>query len=187
MADEKTTKITVPRSQKALKTRDSILTNARIAFTSVGYARAGLREIAGNVGVNPALILRYFGSKEELFRSALETVVNVHRMIDCERDRFGAHMADLLNVSAADALPMMLLSLSEPAAREVSQSALQERIVDPLAAWLGPPDAEARATEIVMLSMGYVLYSRMLRLRASGDKAIDQWLAEALQQIADRQ
>jgi AcrR family transcriptional regulator len=57
-------------------TRDDILAAARASFGEVGYERATIRGIAGAAGVDPALVLHYFGSKEDLFIAALELPVN---------------------------------------------------------------------------------------------------------------
>jgi AcrR family transcriptional regulator len=44
---------------------------ARRRFSEVGFDRASIRSIAGEAGVDPALAVHFFGSKEELFREAL--------------------------------------------------------------------------------------------------------------------
>ena len=53
-------------------TRDGILAAARAPFAEPGYDRATIRGIAAHAGVDPALVLHYFGSKEALFGAALE-------------------------------------------------------------------------------------------------------------------
>ncbi|CAA0117520.1 Uncharacterised protein [Mycolicibacterium vanbaalenii] len=45
---------------------------ARRRFGADGYQRTTLRTVAADVGVDPALIIRYFGSKQELFAEAAE-------------------------------------------------------------------------------------------------------------------
>ena len=57
-------------------TRDEILEAARATFGEVGYERATIRAIARAAGVDPALVIHYFGSKEDLFVSALKLPIN---------------------------------------------------------------------------------------------------------------
>ncbi|MFI7502410.1 TetR family transcriptional regulator [Streptomyces sp. NPDC049687] len=51
--------------------REAILEAARAAFAERGYARATIREIAGRAGVTHGLVMRHFGSKEQLFLAAV--------------------------------------------------------------------------------------------------------------------
>lgn len=60
------------RKRDAAATRAAILTAAQGLFAARGYERATVREIAARAGVNQALLFRYFGTKEELFRAAIE-------------------------------------------------------------------------------------------------------------------
>ena len=59
------------RPRNAAATRLALLEAARTRFTRVGYEATTLRDVAADVGVNLALIKRYFGSKEGLFKAAL--------------------------------------------------------------------------------------------------------------------
>jgi len=59
------------RSRPPLSTRDAIKQAADDLFGRNGFAGTSLREIARVAGVDPALVIRHFGSKEALF---IETV-----------------------------------------------------------------------------------------------------------------
>jgi hypothetical protein len=50
----------------------AIRSAARGRFTAEGYQRTTLRAIAADVGVDAALVTRYFGSKQDLFATATE-------------------------------------------------------------------------------------------------------------------
>jgi AcrR family transcriptional regulator len=52
-------------------TRESILEAARVRFAEHGYDGATIRGIAGDAGVDPALVHHYFGTKEKLFVAAM--------------------------------------------------------------------------------------------------------------------
>jgi AcrR family transcriptional regulator len=57
---------------RGAQTRTRILDAARLRFGSEGYDRATIRAIALDAGVDPALVMRYFGNKDDLFAEALE-------------------------------------------------------------------------------------------------------------------
>jgi AcrR family transcriptional regulator len=50
----------------------SILTAARERFAADGYERATIRAIASDAGIDPAMVMRYYGSKERLFAAAAD-------------------------------------------------------------------------------------------------------------------
>lgn len=50
-------------------TREAILDAAEAEFAAHGYEAASIRSICGRAGVNGALANRYFGSKENLYRT----------------------------------------------------------------------------------------------------------------------
>src|ERR1700709_461434 len=59
------------RPHDAEASRRALLDAAREVFDEVGYDRATTREIGERAGVDPALIARYFDSKEGLFTAAI--------------------------------------------------------------------------------------------------------------------
>ena len=52
-------------------TRDALVEVARRRFADAGYAGTSLRSIATQAGVDPGLVLHFFGSKADLFREVL--------------------------------------------------------------------------------------------------------------------
>jgi AcrR family transcriptional regulator len=74
----------MPRSGRrpgAGGTREKILAAARSHFGEAGYEGATIRGIAGKAGVDPALVLHYFGSKEGVFLAAVELPINPAEVI----------------------------------------------------------------------------------------------------------
>jgi AcrR family transcriptional regulator len=53
-----------------------VLAAARARFARVGYDAGTIRGIAAEAGVDPALVLHYFGSKDGLFRAAVDFPVD---------------------------------------------------------------------------------------------------------------
>ena len=57
------------------RTRDTILSAARTAFAHRGYDAVSIRAVAREAGVDPALVHRFYGSKEALFIAAMDLPV----------------------------------------------------------------------------------------------------------------
>lgn len=66
-----------PRRRDADATRADILAAARKQFSTDGYERTTMRAVAAAVGVDPALVFRYFGGKQDLFAEAAELTVDL--------------------------------------------------------------------------------------------------------------
>jgi AcrR family transcriptional regulator len=65
------------RPRDASQTRADILVAARRRFGTDGYERTTLRRVAADVGVDASLVIRYFGSKQELFAAAADFVIEL--------------------------------------------------------------------------------------------------------------
>jgi AcrR family transcriptional regulator len=53
-------------------------------FGASGYERTTLRAVAADVGVDPALVIRYFGSKQELFAAAVDFTIDLPDLSDVD-------------------------------------------------------------------------------------------------------
>jgi AcrR family transcriptional regulator len=77
-------------------TREKILAAARRHFAEAGYDNATIRAIAGAAGVDPALVLHYFGSKEGIFRAAVNAPIDpgefLPRLLDPGLDGLGERL-----------------------------------------------------------------------------------------------
>jgi AcrR family transcriptional regulator len=59
------------RRRGTTQTREAIAIAAQTQFAEVGYDRATFRLIATAAGVDPALVVHFFGSKEQLFNEVM--------------------------------------------------------------------------------------------------------------------
>jgi AcrR family transcriptional regulator len=180
-----------PKRRNASKTKALILTAAQQAFSELGYSQAGIREIAAIAGISSPLLLRYFGSKAGLFEAALTEATRLEIIFEHGRDGFGEHLTRLLLDVDLDikAPAMVALSTGDADAREIATRVTEKHVVAPLAQWLGPPEAHARAVQITMICMGFVMYTRQLPLTPASkgaDKKLAKWLARTLQTIVDQ-
>src|SRR5258708_39543850 len=58
------------KTAKSQRTKAAILKAAQELFADPGYERATVRDIAARAAIDPAMVIRYFGSKEGLFARA---------------------------------------------------------------------------------------------------------------------
>ena len=78
--------MTATRPRNATQTRADILSAARRRFGAEGYERTTLRAVAADVGVDAALVIRYFGSKQDLFAEAADFSIEVPDMSGVDPD-----------------------------------------------------------------------------------------------------
>ena len=139
-----------PRPRNAEATRAAILNAALERFSRESYDDVGMRDIAGDVGVDAALVSRYFGSKEDLFTSVLDTCSNGAELMEGDRADFGRRVARAVifepkKEAKLKGLLIMLRSVGSAKAMELVQRTGGERFFDPFTAWVGGEDAAVRA------------------------------------------
>src|ERR1700748_2897098 len=71
-------------------TRAAILDSARSQFGSHGFERTTIRSVASQAGVDPALVMHYFGSKAGLFAAASQFEINFPVLTGVATDPLGA-------------------------------------------------------------------------------------------------
>jgi AcrR family transcriptional regulator len=177
----------------AERTAADILRAAQQVFSSRSYSEAGVREITARANVTPALVNRYFGSKEKLFEAALRDALDVRHLIDGGREGFGVRLASLFidgrdDGPAVNPLPMLVMATSDTGAGDVALRALNEEIMKPLVAWFGDRHAEDRAAQLIAVATGFFTFRVLLPLAPMTGEvspAMRRWLAETLQAIVD--
>ncbi len=179
-----------PKRRNAEQTKARILAAAQKAFAEVGYARAGIRDIAEAADISSPMLLRYFGSKAGLFEAALTDAVSLEGVMEGDRRDIGKRLVALFNDPQREITPPAIIALSagDPDARGITARVTEEHVIGPFARWLGGPGAEARATEIFMLATSFVIYSRQLPIISNNparENDISTWLAQSIQAIVD--
>jgi AcrR family transcriptional regulator len=197
MRQEKSTKskrvVAPKRSRNAEVTKADILRAARTTFAGSGYDSAGVREIASLAGVNAALIIRYFGSKEELFEQAVTEAFNLNDLLTVNRKELGVLLAHYIlqkreKEGSLEPLLALLRSSSSEQGSKLMRRLLDEQFIRPLAKWLGGKQAELRAGLIASTMLGLALTRDVLkseRLESSDSEAIVKLVAPVLQGYVD--
>jgi AcrR family transcriptional regulator len=62
--------MSLPQRRRSDATRAAILAAARERFAADGYERATIRAIGADAGIDPSMVMRYYGSKDGLFAAA---------------------------------------------------------------------------------------------------------------------
>src|SRR5882757_1219698 len=72
----------VGRRPGPTQTRSAILAAAQVAFAEDGYAGTTIRRVAAAAGVDQALVLHYFASKDGLFAAALRADPPLRELVE---------------------------------------------------------------------------------------------------------
>lgn len=148
-------------------TKTAILAAARERFGTVGFQGATIRAIAADAGIDPAMVMRYYGSKNRLFAAAAEFNLAFPDFAAGDDSQVGrALVRHFLNRWEGDEALVILLRSS--AANEEAAQRMREIFgtqLRPLVAKLAP-DAEAdwRSGLIASQILGLALCRFVLRL-----------------------
>jgi AcrR family transcriptional regulator len=172
------TKGQTPRPRDASETRRHLLDAARLRFASDGYAATTVRQIADDVGVNVALISRYFKSKEGLFEACLTSAAHIlvesaEEVSDLAQlaETISRHVVDpRLEAGLRPALLLLLRSSGDERAEQIRAATLRgygERLAS-LAGWArGDQDTEdlmLRAQLVLATAIGIVVLRSQPRI-----------------------
>jgi len=156
------------RQRDAGETRQRILNSAKRRFCETSYEAVGVREIAKDAGIDAALVLRYFGSKEELFKRIAADAFSFEELLPDDTKQFVERFLDVLFLPADgeewrggyDPFRLLLCSIGSNTAGPIISSAFKETFMQPLSASLGGRGKQARAVVI----SSYILGVALLRL-----------------------
>lgn len=148
-------------AKTTVRTRDAIERAASVLFAERGYAGTTVRDIAGAAGVDAALVIRHFGSKEQLFLDAMHLELEPNPLLDGPLDTLGERFVEHL-LTADDRMRAVYLALIRASDAGGVGSRLREAherdFVAPLRDRLSGPDADLRARMAASV-VGGLLYA----------------------------
>ena len=169
-------------SGAAGETRDRILAAAREEFSEHGYEKTSVRGIAKAAGVDSALVHHYFGTKEQLFQAAVETVfapaLSAPDVIfEGPADEVGERFARFLfgvwenPVTRTPLLAVLRSAVTNEVAAAVFRRLVTSQLMRRVAGRLGLPDAELRAELAAAQLVGVAMMRYVIKLEplASAD------------------
>lgn len=155
-------------------TRADILEAARASFAERGYDGTSVRGVAARAGVDPALVHRFFGSKDDLLVAALTVVMNPSERIP---ELMGGEMSGLgervvryfLSIWERSPSREVLIGLLRSATtNEQAATLLREffsrEVLAQIAAPLGADDAQLRATLVSSQLLGLAMVRYIVRI-----------------------
>src|SRR3954451_7227962 len=153
--------ISARRPHDATATRQALLEAAGRLFDEVGYDRATTREIGERAGVDPAMIARYFDSKEGLFLAAIAAGAGEEEEIDFAPRALLAFLVERWDERGHSPISRALASpsLSEEVRLRVS-TIVRERLLGQLTAELagrGAAEPRLRAELLIAIALGVAM------------------------------
>lgn len=151
------------RPRNAEKTRQDILQAAGRRFARSGYSHVTLKDIADDVGVTPALIVHYFGSKHRVFEAVAKAgELDFPPFDDGARDeQLTARARIALDYYEDDTTHsgVALLRSLDLDGGELFRSELERRIRSQWSSRVTGPGAEIRLKLIAGILMGVGMFS----------------------------
>ncbi|MFG7942108.1 TetR/AcrR family transcriptional regulator [Streptomyces cacaoi] len=170
------------------ETRAAILRAARDRFAADGYERATIRLIAREAGIDPSMVMRYYGNKSGLFAAAVEFDLKMPDVYYIPRRHVGAMLVRhfLSRWEQDETLTALLrVGATNPEGAEEMRRIFRTQL-RPLADELSP-DAEEAATRSALAAsqiLGMALCRYVLQLPPAVDMSheeIVRWLGPTIQ------
>ena len=158
------------RPRKSDRTRAAILAAAEALFAAHGFERTTVRDIAERAAIDPAMVIRYFGSKDELFAEAAVIDLKLPDLSRIDRAAIGEnlirHFLTLWEGENANGgLPILLRSA---ASNEYAASKLRElftaQVMPAIARTGSRATAAERAGLVASQLLGVALCRYVLKL-----------------------
>jgi AcrR family transcriptional regulator len=172
--------------RSSAETKAVILAAAMQRFAESGFERATIRAIAADAHIDPSMVMRYFGNKDQLFAAAADFDLQLPNLSDVDRDELGARLvAHFLDRWERDEALVVLLRSSttnDEAAqrmRKIFSSQLR-----PVIARINRTDAPRRAGLVATQVLGMALCRYVLRLPPVVSMSHDEvvaWLGPSIQ------
>jgi AcrR family transcriptional regulator len=166
------------RAAKRHQTEERILASARRLFSERGFQGTTIRSVAADAVVDPALVMHYFGSKEDLFTRALSVTVEEPCSDDADEalEILLRSLDTKLRGLPETTLIMMRSMLTHPDAGEVARSLLDKQI-DRVGNAITGSDSRLRAALVMSSILGLTIGRELLGIRdlqqATSEQIID--------------
>jgi len=171
------------KRRKSDRTRAAILSAATELFAERGYRDATVRAVAERAGIDPALVVRYFGSKDALFARVARVDLRLPDLAAVEPGRAGEmlvrHFLALWEGGPGDqGLAILLRSaVTNEEVAEKIRAVFAVQVAPALAAFGDPTTAATRAGLVVSQLFGLALCRYILRLPPVADMSHEEIVA----------
>ena len=155
---------------KSIRTRQAIQDAARELFASNGFERTTVREIGARAGIDPAMIIRYFGGKEALFAAVAMPNLRLPDLSQSEKSTIGESLVrHFLEIWEGDGTKSGLaILLRSAASNEDAADRLRQifasQVFPVIAAAGSPKTAPQRAALVSSQLLGLALCRYILKI-----------------------
>jgi AcrR family transcriptional regulator len=182
------------REERRRRTEACILQEARRLFAEAGFERATIRAVAQRTGVDPALVMQYFGNKEGLFAAAMKGAHGGGSARTAPREEIPtAVLRDVLRKfeetdDREAAVALLRNFLTHPEANRIMRDEVMCAVTTDLARTIGGPDAQLKAALLLACASGMALARYLLELPGLADASradIERLMEPALRAVLD--
>ena len=176
--------------RSSTETKAAILAAAREQFAESGFERATIRAIAADAHIDPSMVMRYFGNKDQLFAAAADFDLQIPDLSGVDRDQVGARLvAHFVDRWERDEIMVVLLRSSATNADAAQRmKAIFATQLFPVVANINPVTSERRAGLIATQMLGLALCRYVLRLPPVIEMSRDEivtWLGPTVQRYLE--
>lgn len=183
-----------PRATSADRQGQIVKAAAKL-FSKLGYEKTTIRLVADKAGVDPKLVMHYFGTKETLFAATMKLPTEATKALALlkmvPRSQWGRSIAEMLastgkGFSNPTLVGVIRASATEPVAAEIIRDFYTTELMKPMIDTLGLDLAQVRATTLSSLMVGITFTNEILGIQQTDKlslKARKQLLAEVIQTI----
>jgi AcrR family transcriptional regulator len=152
------------RAEQRRRTEARILETAARIFVADGYERTTIRAVASVAGVDPGLVMHYFGSKRELYRRVIDAapVPELSGTPEEAAEQILAGLADRLASAPVASLALFRSMLTNPEAASAASAGVA-RYEAQIAKAIPADDADLRAAIISAISIGIVVSRHLIK------------------------
>jgi AcrR family transcriptional regulator len=152
------------RAEQRRRTEERILDAATQLFLTAGYERTTIRGVASTAGVDPGLVMHYFGSKQELFRRVIDAapVPEISGAPGQAAEQILASLADRLASEPTASLALLRSMLTNPEAASAASAAIA-RYQAQIAQAIPAADASLRAAIISAITIGITVSRHLVK------------------------
>ncbi|MFH0245597.1 TetR/AcrR family transcriptional regulator [Streptomyces sp. HK10] len=182
------------RKERRRDTESVILTAARELFARQGFQSTTIRAVARAAGVDPSLVMQYFGNKEGLFAAAARSTVDNDALLRATRAQLPRRALEHLFADFEDpdrresAAALLRSCLTHPGAQEVVRDLVMGESQTIVASAIGGDDAQLRAGVLNACTLGLTIARYLLRMPAVAQadrEELERIMLPALRTIVD--
>jgi AcrR family transcriptional regulator len=184
----------LPREERRRRTEAGILDAARELFAEAGFEKTTIRAVASRAGIDPALVMQYYGNKEGLFAAAARWQVDQKRIGTAALEDIPLTALDDLFQGFEDpdkrdaSIALMRNCLTHDSALGIVRDEVLCETQAMIAKTIGGGDAELRAGLLASTMMGLVIgryLMQMPALTSASREDVERILAPVLERLVN--